>query len=43
MKPFLLYGETAQGFMTVQQQPNKRVVDTYEERIFTSVLLESYL
>ncbi|KIM52559.1 hypothetical protein SCLCIDRAFT_549343 [Scleroderma citrinum Foug A] len=42
-KPFLLYGETSQGFMTVQHQPAKRVVDAYEERTFTSVLLESYL
>ncbi|KAL4072300.1 hypothetical protein J3A83DRAFT_4093511 [Scleroderma citrinum] len=43
MKPVLLFGETAQGFMTVKHQPAKRVADVYKGRSFTSLQLEGYL
>ncbi|KAI6035781.1 hypothetical protein EDC04DRAFT_2571420 [Pisolithus marmoratus] len=42
-KPFLLFGETAQGFMTVQHQPAKLVSDPFRGRSFTSLQLESNL
>ncbi|KAI6027007.1 hypothetical protein EDC04DRAFT_2899497 [Pisolithus marmoratus] len=42
-KPFLLYGETAQGFMTVQYQEAKRVSDAFRARSFTNLQLEGYL
>ena len=39
----LLYGETTQGFMTVQDEPAKRVPDIYNGSSFTSLQLEKYL
>ncbi|KAG6331499.1 hypothetical protein ID866_7590 [Astraeus odoratus] len=42
-KPFLLYGETAQGLMTVRHQEAKRVADNYRGRPFSALQLESYL
>ncbi|KAI5998961.1 hypothetical protein F5J12DRAFT_286001 [Pisolithus orientalis] len=42
-KPFLLFGETAQGFMTIRHQPAKRVSETFRARPFTALQLESYL
>ncbi|KAI6143614.1 hypothetical protein BKA82DRAFT_127237 [Pisolithus tinctorius] len=42
-KPFLLFGETAQGFMTIQHQPAKRVSDSFKARSFTTLQLENQL
>ncbi|KAI6157189.1 hypothetical protein BKA82DRAFT_4325642 [Pisolithus tinctorius] len=42
-EPFLLFGETAQGFMTVQYQAAGRVSDLFEARHFTTLQLEGYL
>ncbi|KAI6101021.1 hypothetical protein EDD16DRAFT_1844403 [Pisolithus croceorrhizus] len=42
-KPFLLFGETAQGFMTIQHQAARRVSDIFKARSFTSLQLESDL
>ncbi|KAI6035786.1 hypothetical protein EDC04DRAFT_2604872 [Pisolithus marmoratus] len=43
MKPFLLLGETAQGFMTVQHQPSRRAVELFEGRFFSEIQLQNYL
>ncbi|KAI6027003.1 hypothetical protein EDC04DRAFT_213271 [Pisolithus marmoratus] len=43
MKPFLLLGETAQGFMTVQHQPSRRAVELFEGRLFSEIQLQNYL
>ncbi|KAI6020260.1 hypothetical protein BKA83DRAFT_674992 [Pisolithus microcarpus] len=42
-KPFLLFGETAQGFMTIQHQPARRVSDVFKARSFTPLQLENNL
>ncbi|KAI5998937.1 hypothetical protein F5J12DRAFT_724706, partial [Pisolithus orientalis] len=42
-KPFLLFGETAQGFMTIHHQPAEHVCDAFMARSFTTLQLEGYL
>ncbi|KAI6032571.1 hypothetical protein F5J12DRAFT_779054 [Pisolithus orientalis] len=42
-EPFLLFGETAQGFMTVQYLAAGRVSDLFKARHFTILQLEGYL
>ncbi|KAI6035782.1 hypothetical protein EDC04DRAFT_2880315 [Pisolithus marmoratus] len=42
-KPFLLFGETAQGFMTIQYQAAKRVSNIFRSQSFTNLQLEDYL
>ncbi|KAI5994326.1 hypothetical protein EDD15DRAFT_2432753 [Pisolithus albus] len=42
-KPFLLFGETAQGFMTVQHQAARRVPDVFKARSLTTLQLEGIL
>ncbi|KAI6163533.1 hypothetical protein EDD17DRAFT_475985 [Pisolithus thermaeus] len=42
-RPFLLFGETAQGFMTAQQQAAGRVSDNLKARSLTTLQLESHL
>ncbi|KAF9231332.1 hypothetical protein BU15DRAFT_68422 [Melanogaster broomeanus] len=44
VKPFLLFGETAQGFMTVKDREAQRVSDVLEARTtYSSLELEGYL
>ncbi|KAL4063347.1 hypothetical protein J3A83DRAFT_4404551 [Scleroderma citrinum] len=43
MKPILLLGETAQGFMTVDHQPAKRIIENYKNCSFTALQLGSYI
>ncbi|KAI6143615.1 hypothetical protein BKA82DRAFT_2416446 [Pisolithus tinctorius] len=43
VKPFLLLGEAAQGFVTVQHHPPKRVIETLKGRSFNAIQLEDYL
>ncbi|KAI5994325.1 hypothetical protein EDD15DRAFT_788468 [Pisolithus albus] len=43
VKPFLLSGETAQGFVTMQHQPPRRVVETFKGRSFNDIQLRDYL
>ncbi|KIK75506.1 hypothetical protein PAXRUDRAFT_172638, partial [Paxillus rubicundulus Ve08.2h10] len=43
VKPFLLFGESAQGFMTVEHQEAKLVADTFRTRTFTPLQLEGHL
>ncbi|KAL4067444.1 hypothetical protein V8B97DRAFT_1873723 [Scleroderma yunnanense] len=43
MKPIFLFGETAQGFMTMEHQPAKLVADVYKGRFVTSFQLGIYL
>ncbi|KIJ07204.1 hypothetical protein PAXINDRAFT_19596 [Paxillus involutus ATCC 200175] len=43
VKPFLLFGETSQGFMTVRYQEAKLVVDTFRARTYTRLRLEEHL
>ncbi|KAI6111765.1 hypothetical protein EDD17DRAFT_1480234, partial [Pisolithus thermaeus] len=42
-RPFLLFGETAQGFMTTQQQAAECVSDNFRARSLTTLQLESHL
>ncbi|KIJ05810.1 hypothetical protein PAXINDRAFT_20962 [Paxillus involutus ATCC 200175] len=43
VKPFLLFGETGQGFMTVKHREAKLVVDAFRARTYTPLQLEGYL
>ncbi|KIO11023.1 hypothetical protein M404DRAFT_20554 [Pisolithus tinctorius Marx 270] len=43
LKPFLLFGETAQGLMTAQHQAARRVADRFKARSLTPLQLEGYL
>ncbi|KAI6030357.1 hypothetical protein EDC04DRAFT_2572165 [Pisolithus marmoratus] len=43
VKPFLLLGETVQGFMTVQHQPPRRAVEPFNGRPFSGIQLQNYL
>ncbi|KAI6143616.1 hypothetical protein BKA82DRAFT_3983845 [Pisolithus tinctorius] len=43
LKPFLLFGETAQGLMTAQHQAARRVADPFKARSLTPLQLEGYL
>ncbi|KAI6101023.1 hypothetical protein EDD16DRAFT_1526092 [Pisolithus croceorrhizus] len=43
INPFLLSGETAQGFVTVEHQPPRRVHETFEGCSFSDIQLQDYL
>ncbi|KAF8837455.1 hypothetical protein BDN67DRAFT_983226, partial [Paxillus ammoniavirescens] len=43
VKPFLLFGESAQGFMTVRYQEAKLVADTFRARTYSPLQLEGHL
>ncbi|KIJ13989.1 hypothetical protein PAXINDRAFT_100354 [Paxillus involutus ATCC 200175] len=43
VKPFLLFGETGQGFMTVRYQEAKLVVDAFRARTYNPLQLEGHL
>ncbi|KAF9232513.1 hypothetical protein BU15DRAFT_67382 [Melanogaster broomeanus] len=43
VKPFLLFGETTQGFMTVTRQEAQRVSDEWKERTCYPLQLEKHL
>ncbi|KIJ64834.1 hypothetical protein HYDPIDRAFT_111462 [Hydnomerulius pinastri MD-312] len=43
IKPFLLFGETVQGFMTVKHQAARRVADPFKARTFSTLQLEGHL
>ncbi|KAF9218569.1 hypothetical protein BS17DRAFT_720337 [Gyrodon lividus] len=43
VKPFLLFGETAQGFMTVKHQEARRVADSFKARTCSPLQLEGHL
>ena len=41
--PFLLFGETTQGFMTVEYREARDVQDYYKGMMMTALQLETYL
>ncbi|KAF8837464.1 hypothetical protein BDN67DRAFT_983236 [Paxillus ammoniavirescens] len=43
VKPFLLFGETSQGFMTVRYQEAKHIIDVFRARTYTRLQLEGHL